>query len=158
VPDHDRSRLLAGELGAWLDYRRATADKVRRAAPTVQALAERRAVMNPRLSLSWLRYLVTIGARHDPDGWRWKIDPSLRLGGFGPWQPAWSMQRLPGLAMPVLALLGLQQEEMGWGTVPDDVRPYLPPGARFVPLEKVGHFMHIEDPHGVADLVLEFLA
>ena len=52
--------------------------------------------MNPRLSHEWLRYLVSVGARHDDDGWRWKIDPALRLGGFGPWRPEWAMARLPG--------------------------------------------------------------
>ena len=54
--------------------------------------------MNPRLSLEWLRYLASVGARQDDDGWRWKIDPSMRFGGFGPWRPEWTMLRLPGLA------------------------------------------------------------
>ncbi|HEY4377272.1 MAG TPA: alpha/beta hydrolase, partial [Acidimicrobiales bacterium] len=101
---------------------------------------------------------VTVGARHDPDGWRWKIDPALRLGGFGPWRPEWSMWRLPALGMPVLCILGLEVEVMGWGTRPDDVRDYLPPAGRFVPLDGTGHFVHIERPHVVADLVLEFLS
>ena len=59
--------------------------------------------------------------RRTRDGWRWKIDPSMRFGGFGPWRPEWTMQRLPGLAMPFLGVLGLEPEEMGWGTVPEDV-------------------------------------
>ena len=67
------------------------------------------------------------------------------------------MLRMPGLAMPVLGVLGLQNETMGWGTQPDDVEPYLPPDARFVPLEDAGHFVHIEQPAKVAGLVLEFL-
>ncbi len=114
--------------------------------------------MNPRMSPEWLRYLVPIGAWESDDGWRWKIDPSMRLGGFGPWRPEWSMMRLPGLGMPVLGVLGLEREVMGWGTLPEDVVPYLPAGARFVPLEGVGHFVHIEQPRLIADLVLEFLS
>ena len=82
----------------------------------------------------------------------------MRLGGFGPWRPEWSMMRLPGLGMPVLGVLGLEREVMGWGTLPEDVVPYLPAGARFVPLEGVGHFVHIEQPRLIADLVLEFLS
>ena len=38
--------------------------------------------MNPRLSNEWLEYLVTVGAREDADGWRWKLDPSMRMGGL----------------------------------------------------------------------------
>ena len=58
----------------------------------------------------------------------------MRFGGFGPWRPEWSLMRLPGLAMPFLGVLGLEYEEMGWGTKPEDVAGYLPLGARFVPL------------------------
>jgi pimeloyl-ACP methyl ester carboxylesterase len=68
------------------------------------------------------------------------------------------MMRLPGLGMPVLGVLGLEREVMGWGTLPEGVVPYLPDGARFVPLEGVGHFVHIEQPRLIADLVLEFLS
>lgn len=156
VAEHNRTRMLAGELGAWLDHRRRAGDAIRRPG-TIDELAERRGRMNPRLSVEWLRYLVTVGARLDADGWRWKIDPSLRMGGFGPWRPEWSMWRLPSLGMPVLCVLGLEVEAMGWGTLPADVTPYLPPGARFVPLDDTGHFVHIERPEVIADLVLEFL-
>lgn len=152
----DRTRLLAGELAGWLDHRRKVADAVRKPG-TIEQLAERRGRMNPRLSPEWLRYLVPIGAHHRDDGWRWRIDPSMRMGGFGPWRPEWSMGRLPGLGMPVLGVLGLEMEVMGWGTRPEDVMPLLPPGARFVTLPGVGHFVHIEQPERIAELVLEFL-
>lgn len=157
VAEHTRTRLLAADLTGWLDHRR-RAHEAQRKPGTLDGLAERRQRVNPRLSLDWLRYLVTIGAAESADGWRWKIDPSMRMGGFGPWRPEWSMRRLPSLGMPVLAVLGLEIEVMGWGTRPEDVYPYLPPGGRFVPLDGTGHFVHIEKPEVVADLVLEFLA
>lgn len=156
MAERDRTTMLAGEIDGWLDHRRRTATKSRRPG-TIEELAERRQRMNPRLDLDWLRYLVTIGAFESDDGWRWKIDPSLRFGGFGPWRPEWSMMRLPGLGMPVLGILGLEVEVMGWGTLPEDVIANLPARARFVPLEGVGHFVHIEQPRLVADLVLDFL-
>ncbi len=157
VPDHHRTRMLHGELGAWLDHRRRAAEKVRRPG-TVDELAERRGRMNPRLDPDWLRYLVPIGGYQRPDGWRWKIDASMRMGGFGPWRPEWSMSRLPSLGMPVLCILGLELEVMGWGTRPEDVEPNLPPRGRFAALDGVGHFVHIERPDAVASLVLEFLS
>jgi pimeloyl-ACP methyl ester carboxylesterase len=157
VSERDRTRLLASELQSWLDHRRRVAEAVRKPG-SIDELARRRRRMNPRLSIEWLRYLVPIGAREEPDGWRWKIDTALRFGGFGPWRPEWSMWRLPALPMPVMAVLGLTVEEMGWGTQPEDVQPFLPPGARFIPLDDTGHFVHIEKPDVIADLILEFLA
>jgi pimeloyl-ACP methyl ester carboxylesterase len=105
-----------------------------------------------------LRYLVTIGARKDPDGWRWKIDPALRPGGFGPWRAVWSMARFASLPVPLLGILATESEPMGWDTRAGDVRPYLPPGARVIELPAVGHFVHIEQPRRVAELALDFLA
>jgi pimeloyl-ACP methyl ester carboxylesterase len=156
VADRERSRLLAADLGARLDHRRRAATSVRKPG-TIDDLAKRRARMNPRLEMDWLRYLVVAGGRRDPDGWRWKIDPVLRPGGFGPWRPEWSLERLAGVGVPFLGLLGLVPEVMGWGTTPSDVEPYLPPGATFVPMEGTGHFVHIERPHEVAAMTLEFL-
>ena len=156
VSDRERSKMLAGDLAGWLDHRRRAASAERKPG-TLEDLARRRGRMNPRLSAEWLEYLVPIGARHDADGWRWKIDPALRFGGFGPWRPDWSLMRMPGLGMPFLGVLGLVFEAMGWGTVPDDVYPYLPPGAEFVPLADTGHFVHIERPELVASIVSDFL-
>ena len=156
VPDHMRTKMLAGDLATWLDIRRGAAENVRKPG-TIEELADRRARMNPRLPIEWLRYLVTVGARQDPDGWRWKIDPSMRMGGFGPWRPEWAMRRLSLLGMPVLAVLGMEPELMGWGTLPEDVEENLPPDGRLVALDGAGHFVHIEQPERVADIVLDFL-
>lgn len=156
VAEHERTRMLSQELSAWLDHRRSVSDKIRKPG-TIEELAERRGRMNTRLDPDWLRYLVTVGGRQDDDGWRWRIDPTLRMGGFGPWRPEWSMLRLPGLAMPFMAMLGLEIEVMGWGTRPSDVIPFLPPDAAFHQLEGIGHFMHIEQPRLIADMVLDFV-
>jgi pimeloyl-ACP methyl ester carboxylesterase len=157
IADHERSKLLAGELAGWLTHRRGIDGRERKPG-TIDELATRRGRMNPRLTHEWLRYLVSVGAREDTDGWRWRLDPILRPGGFGPWRPEWSMRRVPALGMPFLGVLGLELEEMGWGTRPSDVVAYLPPGARFEALEGVGHFVHIEQPRRIADMVLDLLA
>ncbi len=156
VADHDRTKLLATELSGWLDHRRRAGQKQRRPG-TLGELAERRRKMNPRLSPEWLRYLVTVGAQHDADGWRWKIDPALRMGGFGPWRAVWSLRRMVALPVPMLAILGLQEEPMGWGTTAGGAEPYLPRGAELSLFEDAGHFVHIEQPERVAAQVLDFL-
>jgi pimeloyl-ACP methyl ester carboxylesterase len=157
VPNHDRTRMLATELEDWLDHRRRAA-RAERKPGTLDDLARRRQRLNPRLPLDWLRYIASIGAREDADGWRWKLDPTMRFGGFGPWRPEWTMLRMASLGMPFLGVLGMQPEEMGWGTRPEDVEPWLPRDARFVTLADVGHFMHIEQPELIAGLVVDFLA
>jgi pimeloyl-ACP methyl ester carboxylesterase len=156
VTDHDRTRLLTHEVSGWLDFRRTVGTRIRRPG-TLEQLATRRQAMNPRLPLDWLHYIAGIGAIEDDDGWRWKLDPVFRPGGFGPWRPEWSMHRLAGLSQPVLAVLGLEVELMSWGTTPDEVHPFLPPGATFVPLADTGHFVHIERPDEIAALVLTHL-
>jgi pimeloyl-ACP methyl ester carboxylesterase len=156
IASHERTRLMASELSGWLDYRRSTSQLARKPG-TLDELAKRRGRMNPRLSHEWLRYLVTVGGRHDAEGWRWKIDPGLGMGGFGPWRNSWSLERLAGLGIPMLGLLGLVPEQMGWGTEPDELRPYLPPGGELIAFADTGHFVHIERPQEVAKLSLEFL-
>jgi pimeloyl-ACP methyl ester carboxylesterase len=156
VADHERSSLLASEVAQWLDHRRHTVT-ARRRPGTIDELARRRGHMNPRLSQEWLRYLVTVGGFESHDGWRWKIDPTMRMGGFGPWRPEWSLLRLPGLAVPFLGVLGTEIEDMAWGTLLGDVEPMLPRDGRVVPAHGLGHFVHIEDPHAMADLTLAFI-
>jgi pimeloyl-ACP methyl ester carboxylesterase len=157
VADHERTRLRETEISSWLDHRLRAADLIRKPG-TIDDLARRRGRMNPRLSLDWLRYLVSIGAREDPDGWRWKLDPVMRFGGFGPWRPDWYLERLPGFPVPLLSILATAEEEMGWTTSRQSLEKYLPRHAEVVEYEDSGHFVHIEHPRGVADLVLEFLS
>jgi pimeloyl-ACP methyl ester carboxylesterase len=156
VSERDRTRLLSGELTGWLDHRRGLAGKQRRP-DTLDGLAQRRAKMNPRLPIEWLRYLVTVGGRKDADGWRWKTDTAIRFGGFGPRRPEWGMLALSGLGMPFLGILATVTEEMGWGTTPAYVGRHLPRRGELVQLDGVGHFVHIEQPTRVAELALDFL-
>lgn len=157
INDRERRRMRRADLSAALDRRRRR-NELRRRPDTIEGLAERRAPMNPRLSREWLEYLVTVGARRDDEGWRWKIDPVLHLGGFGPWRPQWSMEHLAALDLPFLGVLsGVQDDPMGWKSRRDDVAPYLPPGGRLEYFDDIGHFLHIEQPRFIADLVLEFL-
>ena len=46
---------------------------------------------------------------------------------------------------------------MGWGTLPHKLTHFLPEGGRVEVIEGVGHFVHIEKPDLVAEIVLEFL-
>jgi pimeloyl-ACP methyl ester carboxylesterase len=157
IADHERTRMVADGLASWLDHRRRSHELTRNPG-TLDELATRRRSMNPRLSHEWLRYLASIGAKPDRDGWRWKIDPALRMGGFGPFRPEWSLYRLPALSVPLLGVLGTVEEPMGWATRAADVESFLPHDARIVELDDTGHFLHVERPREIAELVLEFLS
>jgi pimeloyl-ACP methyl ester carboxylesterase len=156
LTEHEGPKSLNEMATEWLDHRRRVASLVRKAG-TAEELALRRQRMNPRLPLDWLRHLVSVGAQHDPDGWRWCVDPSLRFGGFGPWRPEWVLERLRRFPVPLYVILGLVPEAMSMGSTPESVQPYLPPAARVHAFEDSGHFVHIEKPKEVADLVLGFL-
>jgi pimeloyl-ACP methyl ester carboxylesterase len=143
-------------LARWLDHRRRAHD-VRRKPGTLEELARRRGEMNPRLAFEWLCYLVSVGAREEPDGWRWKLDPALRMGGFGPWRPGWILAQLRSLRVPMLGLVSRVVEPMGWGSDADELRPHLAPESTVEDIEDLGHFLHIEAPGRIAGRVLEFL-
>jgi pimeloyl-ACP methyl ester carboxylesterase len=155
VVDAMRTRLAGGELAGWLDHRQKAGTHERKP-DTLEGLAKRRARMNPRLDHRWLCYLVTVGARHDEAGWRWKIDPMVRPGGFGPWRPEWALEGMAQLSMPFLAILCEEQEPMGWGTRPRHVTKYLPRQAELL-VAPTGHFVHIEQPGWTAEQVVRFL-
>jgi pimeloyl-ACP methyl ester carboxylesterase len=155
VVDAMQTRLASGELAGWLEHRQRAADGERKP-DSLEGLARRRARWNPRLAHEWLCYLVTVGAKHSSDGWRWKIDPMLRPGGFGPWRPEWSLESLSQLSVPLLAVLCSQDEPMGWATRPKHIDRFLPPMAEVVTAD-TGHFVHIEQPSWTASLVHDFL-
>ncbi|MDJ0852371.1 MAG: alpha/beta hydrolase [Myxococcota bacterium] len=157
LSEEQQAQLLAAGIAGWLDGRAELRDGPRRGR-SLDELARGRQSMNPRLPLDWLRYLAHAGAREEEDGWRWKLDPFLRTAAFGPSRPEWELQRLHGLAVPLLALFGLVPEPMGWGASEEALAPYLPDGARVATLADAGHFVHMEQPERVAEHVLDFLS
>jgi pimeloyl-ACP methyl ester carboxylesterase len=153
----DAATLRLRELPAWLDHRR-VAD-VQRVPGTMDELAARRRKVNPRLSMAWLRYLVSVGGEETALGWRWRLDPAQRGAALVPLRPEWGMRGMGGLGVPYLAVLGLVAEEvMSTGTSAAELAPFLPPGGEVVELADSGHFVHIEQPHEVARIILDFLA
>jgi pimeloyl-ACP methyl ester carboxylesterase len=155
LSERQRERMCQ-ETAGWLDHRR-TVTELERRPGSLDELATRRAQMNPRLSHDWLRYLVQQGARLDPDGWRWKIDASLRMLRFGPWRWLSYAPQLRAIQIPLLALVGSEEEPMGWGLTAADIEPHMPKHAQLVVMDATGHFIHIERPHDTAALVLDFL-
>jgi pimeloyl-ACP methyl ester carboxylesterase len=155
VGDQDRvdDRFMPHE--EWLDRRRASS-VAKRKPGSVDDLARRRHRLNPRLPIGWLRYLAAIGSTKDPDGHRWKLDPSIPVGGFGPRRPQWALEVMSSLQVPLLAWVSTEPEPMGWHTDPTDVPQFLPPHARLEVVEG-GHFLHLEQPEELRRQLVEFV-
>lgn len=153
---HERRYMTPEVISKWLDHRHVSPDAERKPGE-LQALAARRARLNPRLSHEWLCYLVSKGAYEQPDGWRWKLDPAIRPGGFGVMRSRWMTDRLPGFPVPLLALFSTIDEPMGWDCKLEDLIGYLPASAQAIAMADTGHFIHIERPRQTADLILDFL-
>jgi pimeloyl-ACP methyl ester carboxylesterase len=144
----------------FLDRRR-KADQRRawRAYATFDELVARRGQQNPLLPKDWLRYFVHHGARVSEDGWRWKSDPMMVGGGFGPFKPEWIAPGWQRLRVPMLAVVGSIPDS--WGPLPEAV---LEPRLAHVPqleratIDGAGHFVHMERPAELADVILDFLA
>ncbi|MGB3067810.1 MAG: alpha/beta hydrolase [Ottowia sp.] len=152
----ERQYMSPKVISGWLAHRHTAATATRKPG-SLQDLAQRRARMNPRLSHEWLCYLVTQGAHESADGWRWKLDPAIRPGGFGPMRSRWMTDRLPGFPIPLMALFSTVDEPMGWDCKLEDIQPYLPSTAQAMAMPDTGHFIHIERPHETARLVIDFL-
>jgi pimeloyl-ACP methyl ester carboxylesterase len=157
----DVSALTTAERCArFLDRRREAERRLAwPARPSLDELVERRARQNPRLDPTWLRYFVYHAAREDADGWRWKADPLMLGGGFGPFKPKWIAPAWQPLRAPMLALVG--SEDDLWGPLPEDLLAerlaYVPDVTRAV-VPDSGHFPHMEQPARTARLILDFLA
>jgi pimeloyl-ACP methyl ester carboxylesterase len=150
---------VAGRCAVYLDRRRgASARTDWRPYASLDDLVARRGAQNPRLDRAWLRYFVFHGAREHVDGWRWKSDPQMAAGGFGPWKPQWIAPGWRRLRAPLLAVVGSVPD--AWGPLPE---PLLSERLSHVPrveratVEGAGHFVHMEHPIETADLLLSWL-
>ncbi len=155
VSDQDRVDDRAMPHDQWLDHRRLSA-AAKRKPGSVDDLARRRQRLNPRLPIGWLRYLAAIGSTKDSDGHRWKLDPSIPIGGFGPRRPEWALQVMSMLTTPLLAWVSTIAEPMGWHTDPSEVPAHLPARAQLEVVEG-GHFLHVEHPQELHRQVVDFV-
>jgi pimeloyl-ACP methyl ester carboxylesterase len=149
-------RPLPARFGEYLDRRRKANERGWRPYGSLEDLVERRRAQNPRLSREWLRYFLFFGAREIEGGWVWKTDPDFATG-FGPWKPDWVAQSWPRLRMPMLAITGREPDAWQLSEAVAAERLARVPDLRRATVPDAGHFVHMEQPRAVADLLLGFL-
>ena len=162
------SRTPAERFTGWLDTRRATRAPITdptspaartgfRTYPSIEELVRRRAAANPRLGGEWLRHFVQLGSRLTETGWVWKADPGV-VRGFGPFRVEWVTRGWSHLSCPLLAVIGGEPDT--WGPLPEKIlaeRLALVPEVERATIAGAGHFVHMERPVEMANLLLEWL-
>ncbi len=155
-PRDERSEVQ--RFGSFLDRRRAAAERNSwRPYGDLDDLVERRRAQNPRLSREWLRYFVFHGSRRVEGGWVWKADPHAGPA-FGPWRPDWIGPSWRHLRAPLLAVTGSEPDT--WGPLSEDVldeRRSHAPDVQRATVQDAGHFVQMERPAELAELLLGFL-
>ena len=84
-------------------------------------------------------------------------DPEF-AGGFGPFRPEWIAPGWRRLRMPVLAVTGTEPDAWRLSDTIVEERLTHVPDVRWERVPGAGHFVHMERPRELADLLLEFLA
>ena len=156
----DMSKLsLVDRCAHFLDRRRTAAGRESwRPYKNLDELVARRGQQNPRLRDPWLRYFVFHDAREAADGWRWKSDPQIAAGGFGPFKPEWIAPGWRKMRAPLLALVGSEPDT--WGPLPEallSARLANVQDLSRATVEGCGHFIHMEQPAATAKSILGFL-
>jgi pimeloyl-ACP methyl ester carboxylesterase len=126
---------------------------------TREEMVERRAAVNVRLPRPWVEHLVEHGAVEDEGGFRWKADPVFNVGFPGDWDPEGNVTESELVACPLLVLTGGEHDT--WSDLtPDETAERLAAyrDVRHHVVEGAGHYVHIEQPEAVLDLVRAFIA
>ncbi len=125
----------------------------------LDAMVERRAASNPRLTLPLLRWLVPHLAREQDGRYLWLVDPAL-VGWVRPWDltgspPVDPLKLTAALPHPVLTVTGAAPDHpQVRGHYPGDAAIDSLPGSRHCRLANAGHYVHLECPDEVSAAIL----
>ena len=121
-------------------------------------MVERRAPSNPRLPRAWVEHLVEHGSIETEGGFVWKHDRMFNIGLAGDFSIDHLHAEHALVRAPVLALTGAEHD--AWSELsPDDIveRISFLPHVRHQVVEDAGHYLHIEQPDAVLEMVAAFL-
>ena len=130
----------ANRFRDWIEKRRASAGRLPRRYPTIEAAFARMKEENSFLTDDQARHLTIHGASRNEDGtWSWKFDPYLNVWPFEDTPQDQLNELWQAITCPVLLLSGNDS----WATSPtQDGRDKLFGDARVVDFEDAGHWLH----------------
>jgi pimeloyl-ACP methyl ester carboxylesterase len=152
VEDH------AASASQWIkDAERLWSEPAREYA-SVEEMAQKRKAINTRLPIEWCRHLARHGSKPGPHGGLiWKSDQHMRLGSPGPFSDESLRAQYVRIRCPVLVLTGTEPDQ--WNDLPveaRDARLAAIPDVRHHEVAGAGHYVHIEQPDAVIELVAAF--
>ncbi len=130
----------ANRFRDWIEKRRASAGRLPRRYPTIEAAFARMKEENSFLTDAQARHLTVHGASRNEDGtWSWKFDPYLNVWPFEDTPQERLDELWQAISCPVLLLYGNDS----WATSPTkDGRDKLFSNARVSDFENAGHWLH----------------
>ncbi len=130
----------ANRFRGWIEKRRASAGRLPRRYPTIEAAYARMKEENSFLTDAQARHLTVHGASRNEDGtWSWKFDPYLNVWPFEDTPQERLDELWQAITCPVLLLYGNDS----WATSPTkDGRDKLFRDARVSDFENAGHWLH----------------
>jgi pimeloyl-ACP methyl ester carboxylesterase len=125
---------------------------------SAEEMAQKRKAINTRLPIEWCRHLARHGSTPGPGGGLiWKSDQHMRLGSPGPFSDESLRAQYARIGCPVLVLTGTEPDQ--WNDLPveaRDARLAAIPDVRHHEIAGAGHYVHIEQPDAVVELVTAF--
>jgi pimeloyl-ACP methyl ester carboxylesterase len=126
---------------------------------SVEEMAQKRKNINTRLPYEWCLHMATHGTKQTESGrFTWKADPHMRLGSPGPFSDETLRAQYARTQRPVMALSGTEEDQWSFLQAPDRERRLAAfPDAEHHPVAHAGHYIHVEQPDVVVELLDRFL-
>lgn len=146
----------ANRFRDWIDGRRASAGRIPKRYPTIEAAYARMKEVNSFLTDEQAHHLTVHGASRNEDGtWSWKFDPYLNNWPFEDAPEEHTNQLWSAITCPTLLLYGADS----WASNPetDGRLDVFTNGARVIEFENAGHWLHHDQFDRFMATVRDFL-
>lgn len=134
-----------------------TLGRTRRVFADLDAMISQRAAVNTRMPVPWLHHLAVHGSVEVDGGCAWKWDPMFNTFVPDGFDPSWVTSDFDEVACPVLVVLGGADDTWSFPVHERDARAAHLRHLTLHVVDDAGHYLHLEQPDVVLDLIHAFL-